>query len=192
MRPEKLATLPQITPLFKRADGGLKGVIEAMRFASQDETIAGFLKKYDSIPAGDRERVPWEAIALAAKLDVQQLTGAIMFALENSSANTVRILGWTAHPEVMRKTIKYAKMPGGQKDRVTFHTGLDGSPSAKGPTFIGKQVAVFGSQGGKDAEEQAKTFGANNNPDELFPSSSVMQERLVPIRQRLLGAKSSD
>jgi hypothetical protein len=188
VRPESLSSAPQITPMFKKAEGGLKAVLEAMRFASQNETLRIFLKKYDSVPAGDRERLPWEAVAIAAKLDFEQLTGAIMFAMSSVSANTVKIMAWSAHPEVMRKTIKYAKLPSGEKDRSMFHTGTGWLPSAKGPTFIGKQVAVFGSGGKLNGDEPAPqaTFGEDDDPELLFPSSSAMQERLVPVRQRLL------
>lgn len=51
-----LDAAPQISPLLKKADGGLKQVLAAMRFAP-DEVITAFLRKYDSIPLGDRERL---------------------------------------------------------------------------------------------------------------------------------------
>jgi hypothetical protein len=186
--PEQVAKVPQITPIFKKAEGGLKGVLDAMRFCREDETIAQFLRKYDSISGVDRERLPWEAIAIKAKIDIQQLTGAIMFALQASSANIVRMLAWSAHPAVMQKTIDYAKLPSGEKDRSMLHTGLGWLPSAKGPTFIGKQVAVFGGRESTENNPAApvSTFDGDDDLDQLFPSSSDMQQKLVPIRQRLL------
>jgi hypothetical protein len=45
-----LANVPRITPLLKRADGGLKTVLAAMRLAAGDETISAFLCRYDAIP----------------------------------------------------------------------------------------------------------------------------------------------
>ena len=146
--------------------------------------IGAFLKKYDSIPAGDRDRLPWEAIAIAAKLDLQQLTGAIMFALQNTSQNMVRLMAWSAHPAVMRKTIQYAKLPSGEKDRSMFHTGTGWLPSAKGPTFIGK--INVGGGGGKDGEPERSAGFEEDDLDSIFPSASVIQEKLVPIRQKML------
>lgn len=165
------------------ADGGLRSVLDAMRFSAQDEVIAAFLKKYDSIPTGDRESLPWEAVALAAKLDLHRLTGAILFALQAASVNIVKVIALSSHPAVMQATVDFAKLPSGEKDRTMVHQGLGFLPSPKGPTFIGK--AVFGPSGGKEKEEptEAAMFDGDDDIDELFPSPSAMQEKLVPIRQ---------
>jgi len=174
--------------MFRNAEGGLKAVLGAMRFCPEDETIAQFLKKYDSIPGGDREKLPWEAVAIKAKINIQQLAGAIMFAMQSASANIVRVLAWSAHPAVMRKTINYAKKPSGEKDRSMFHTGLGWLPSAKGPTFIGKQVAVFGGRESRETGESPATqvFDGDDDLDQIFPPADNMQQKLIPIRQRLL------
>ena len=189
IKPEQLEEIPRITLLFKKAEGGLRMVLNAMRFSSGDETIAAFLKKYDSIPSGDCKNLPWEAIALSAKIDLQRLTGAILFALQSASVNTVKVIALSSHPLIVKKTIEYAKLPGGVKDRNTMHQALGFLPSPKGPTFIGK--AVFGAGGNKESEEQtdANVFDADNDIDELFPSPSAMQEKLVPIRQLPPGTK---
>ena len=63
--------------------------------------------------------------------------------------------------------------------------------SAKGPTFIGK--AIFGSQSSKKDDdeddepiEQPTVMTKDEQIDALFPSLTSVQEKLVPIRQRLL------
>lgn len=156
-----------------------------MRFCAQDEVIAAFLKKYDSIPAGDRKNLPWEAIALAAKIDIQRLTGAILFALQAASVNIVKVIALSSHPTIMRRTVEFAQLPSGEKDRSMMHQALGFLPSPKGPTFIGK--AVFGPSAGKEKDESvdAEIFDGDDDIDELFPAPSAMQEKLVPIRQRL-------
>jgi hypothetical protein len=186
IKPEQLESSPRITPMFKKAEGGLRAVLNAMRFSAADESIAAFLKKYDAIPAGDRGHVPWEAIALSAKIDLQRLTGAILFAMQAASVNTVKVIALSAHPLIMQKTIEFAQMPGGIKDRNTMHQALGFLPSPKGPTFIGK--AVFGPGSSKETEGpvDATVFDGDDDIDELFPAPSDMQEKLVPIRQRLL------
>ena len=89
------------------------------------------------------------------------------------------------------KRVEYAKMAGGEKDRTALDIALGILQSPKGPTFIGKQVAVFG--GGKQEKESddgkivdAEYSTSNDEFDKLFPSPNEIQERLVPIRQRLL------
>jgi hypothetical protein len=185
VKPEQLETVPQFSSIFRAADGGLKAVLEAMRFSGGDEVIGAFLKVYDKIPAGDRERIPWEAIAIKAKIDTPRLIGSIMIAMQTMSQNTVRVIAWSAHPAVMKKTVQFAKMASGEKDRQLFHTGTGWLPTAKGPTFIGK--AVFDSNG-HEKHDEPEVFSADDDLDELFPPANAMQERLVPIRQRLLGS----
>ena len=173
--------------MFKKAEGGLEAVLDAMRFSSQDESIAAFLQKYDSIPVGDRERLPWEAIALAAKLDLRQLAGAMMFALNEASVSTVKIIALSSHPAVMQKTIDYAMLPGGDRDRTIVHRALGFLPDPKGPTFIGK--AVFGASGEQRQEQNSKEANFDSEEDDLddlFPPATAMQEKLIPIRQLLL------
>ncbi len=183
--PAKMASVPQITPLFKNAEGGLKAVISAMRFSSQDPAIAAFLKKYDSVPEGDQKRLPWEAIALAAKVDLRQLTGSILFALRDASVNMVKVIALSSHPLITRARVTYAQLPGGDRDRNAMDTALGFLPSPKGPTFIGK--AVFGTNGSQEKEDgQPATFGGDDDLDDLFPSPNAMQDKLNPIRQRLL------
>ena len=184
IKPEDVAGAPPITVLFEQAEGGLDAVLCAMRFASQDEVIAEFLKKYDSIPSSDRKYLSWEAIALAAKLDLHHLTGSILFAIEVASVNAVKIMALTSHPAVMQATIASAMLASGEKDRMMIHQGLRFLPTAKPPTFIGK--AVFGASGDKDADHPA-TFDEDDDLDDLFPPPSTMQEKLVPIRQKMLG-----
>lgn len=186
VKSEQLATLPQITRMFRKADGGLKTVLAAMRFSAQDEVIATFLKKYDSLPLGDRSHLPWEAVAVAAKLDVRTLCGAIMNAIVLSAGNTSKILALTSHPKLMEATIKYGQLPSGEKDRRALDLMVGALPSPKGPTFIGK--AVFGASGSKETEkgDPADYFGEDDDLDQLFPSASAMQEKLIPIRQKQL------
>ncbi len=161
-------------------------MLNAMRFATDEPEIVAFLKKYDSIAASDRERLPWEAIALAANVDMRRLAGAVLFALRDMSVSTVKMIAFSNHPAVMKKTVEYAMMPSGEKDRVTVHRGLGFLPDPKGPTFIGK--AVFGPSGNKEGGEsaQAETFGEDDDLDELFPPANSMQDKLIPIRQKLL------
>lgn len=196
VKPEVLATAPQITPLLKTTvKGGLKAALNAMRFATDDNEIRAFLKVYDKVPTGDRERLSWEAICIAAKVKPKELLGAIQLAVQAHCWDRSRFIAISNHPDVMEKRVEYAKMAGGERDRTQLDISLGFLPAQKAPTFIGKQVAVFNNNRGggapaKDDEDDGKTIQAPSTSsdefDQLFPSPSDIQEKLVPIRQRLL------
>jgi hypothetical protein len=168
-----------------------------MRFTVDDPSIAAFLEKYDSIPVGDRERVSWEAIALAAGIDLRVFLGSAMLALQSQAVNTVKIIAMTNHPKITAARVKYGLLPSGEKDRTALDTAMGFLPSPKGPTFIGK--AVFGSGGGggnspaqvddNDPDEE-DTFidiqAENVDLEKFFPSSNTIQQKLIPIRQKML------
>jgi hypothetical protein len=194
---EQLAAAPRITPLLKMAQGGLKQIVDAMRFAP-DESITAFLTKYDTLDRAERASLSWEAIALAAGVPVSALLGSIMVSLQAQSVSMVKMLALTAHPQITKARIRYGQMPSGEKDRTALDTALGLLPSPKGPTFIGK--AVFGS--GRTAMDQRRLNGPDDEEDEdevpiaareqdidldkLFPPANEMQKKLVEIRQRLL------
>lgn len=166
----------------------------AMRFSVNDESIYAFLNVYDALPEGDKNSIPWEAVAIKAGLDMRNLLGAIMFAVSESSVSTVKIIALTSHPVIMKKTAEFAQLPGGERDRTSIHQALGFLPSPKGPTFIGK--AVFGpgggsgaSSGGDDEDDDKPTtsFSTDDTYDQLFPSTNTIQQKLVPIRQKLLS-----
>lgn len=190
IKPQDLEAAPQITPLLRNADGGLKRVLSALRFA-QDEVIATFLEKYDSIPAGDRERLPLEAIALAAGVDMTHFLGSIMMALQAQAVNTVKIIAMTSHPKITRARVKYGQMASGERDRTALDTAMGFLPNPKGPTFIGKAIFgsgrnVMGQQGSGDEDEAAVSTDDDPDLDKLFPPANAMQEKLVPVRQKML------
>jgi hypothetical protein len=194
---EILDTAPQITPLLKKATGGLKAVLSALRLAQQDEVIKAFLAKYDSLSPSDRERVPWEAVGLSAEVDLNHLLGSAMLALTYQSASVAKIIAVTSQPKITEARVKYGMLAGGEKDRTAIDMANGVLAQRQGPTFIGK--AMFGAPGGaqmpEDGEDETETpvVQAPVNPedqdvDDLFPSPKVMQDKLVTIRNRLLGS----
>jgi hypothetical protein len=187
-----LQSAPEITPLLKYAEGGLKAVLGAMRHSS-DPSIMLFLEKYDSIPSGDREKLPWEAIALAAEVNLQQLGWAAISAVEQYSAGVTKMMLVSSQPKIMKARIKYGLLPSGEKDRTAAQTASGVLPSPKGPTFIGKAVFGSGKQtmsaqgaGGDEDEDGPSVEGEDFDLDQLFPSSNDIQQKLIPIRQRML------
>jgi hypothetical protein len=199
----ELDKAPPITPLLKLAHNGLPQVIEAMRLAQGDDNITPFLTRYDSLSASDRRIIPFEAVALAAGVDIRKLLGSIMYALQQQSVSLVRLLTTSSHPEVVKARIKYARLPGGHQDRQALDTALGLLPPPRGgatfintATILGSGRDVMDSQGsGKGANAKSRKDDAddiidgedpeNIDLDKLFPSPRIMQERLVEIREKV-------
>jgi len=112
---DQLASAPQITPLLK-GSGSLKAVLEAMRF-SQDPVAQSFLAKHDSLGVWARENTCWEAIALAAGVDLLHLLGAALLAWREQTVTVGKLMAMFHLPEVVKKRIEYAKRLGGWRDR---------------------------------------------------------------------------
>lgn len=194
MKVEDLEKAPPISKLLKKAKGGLKAVLNAMRLVQGDEVIAAFLDKYDSIPKGDRDHLPWEAIGLSAGLDLRALLGSAALAITNYCGNESRIIAVSNHPAITRARVKFGKtLVGAEKDRTALDMMVGALPSPKGPMFIGK--AIFGSGSAQntpssssdsDDDEPSTMFGEDDDLDKLFPPANAMQEKLINIRQKLL------
>ena len=192
IKPETLAAAPQISPTIKSCvKGGFKTALEAMRFSQDDSEIAMFLRKYDSIPLGDRNHLPWEAIAVAARVNTKHLIGSILLAVSQHCATKSKFIVASNHPMITKNRVKFAQMVGGEKDRSALDIMAGAQQGSSGHTFIGK--AWFGgaaaSKPVKDDDDDTPSTPAIIQDDsygDLFPSPNQTQDKLVPIRQRLL------
>lgn len=113
---DQLARADQITPLLQGTRGGRKAMLEAMRY-SKDPVVQCFLVKFDSLGVWARENTPWEAIALAAGIAPSHLLGAALMAQWEHTMTAARIIAMSHHPELVKKRIECAKLPGGWRDR---------------------------------------------------------------------------
>lgn len=189
---QQLLSVPEITPQLKKAEGGLKQCMSAMRFSRKDPVIHQFLVKFDSLSAHDCRSVPWEAVAVSVGLDVDQLYGSIWRALQRQCVDTSKMLVMTAHPKIVEARVKFGLLPLGERDRTALDTAVGFLPSPKGATFISK--AIFGSgqnvmmqQREADEDDGDRTLRPDEiDLDTLFPPPRLMQEKLNSIRQRRL------
>lgn len=159
-------------------------VLTALRF-SQDAQVRLFLEKWDSLSAHDQRVLSWEAVALAASVSPPYLLGMALFALQQHSANRVKIMALSRHPEVMQKRIEFALRPQGEKDRSAIQTALGFLPSHKGSTFVINPLPDHPRQGDEDEEEDDEESDQLNR---IFPQLTVTQEKLLPIKARRLDA----
>ena len=192
VKPEALQSLPQITPMLKKSlKGGLRTALEAMRFATNDEVVADFLKAYDKIPIGDRERVPWEAIMIKAKVNPIYLLGAIQMAVQTYCWNKSRFLAVSNHPNITKARVKYAlAAPGGFKDRDALDIVNGFLQSPRGATVnINQQVASFPggqSKDGEDVVNSQSVYQGDDVEERLFGGDDILDGKIIKIKQRLL------
>lgn len=180
-----LGTTPDISTLLKSGQGGLKAALEAMRF-SEDPHVVAFVEKHDSIPAGDRKYLRWEAIALAAGVSPIYLLGGAVMAIQAHSANAVKIIALSHHPEVMKKRIEFARRFAGERDRTAIQTGLGFLPTVKGSTFIINPLNQPERPEVEPDSEEEREADLNR----LFPRLSETQAKLLPLRARTLESGS--
>jgi hypothetical protein len=180
-----LASAPDISSIIRQTPKGKRLVLKALRF-STDPLARAFLEKYDSIAERDREELSFEAIGLAAGCDLKTLLGEMMLAVREHSVTSVKLIAIAAHPLITKKRVEFAQQPGGFRDRDKLDEMLGAIKPGAGSTFINKFFAATTKEMPEN-EEQAEELV--DDLDYMFPDSSVMQEKVQPMRQKVLEAK---
>ena len=178
---EALAQAPRITDILKEVRGGLSLAIKALRF-SEEQTSIAFLEKWDSFGTRDQQALGIEGVALAANLNIKHLWGEMMLAIREHSVNSVKIIAVAAHPMITKKRVEFAKTAGGVRDRDALDTMLGALPKSQGISIFNKIVT-----GGKDEDSEREEMVEDANF--IFPDSSIMQDKVQPVRQKILEAK---
>ena len=193
----KIRRLPPINQLLKeQSRSGIAGAIESLRM-SDGELSQKFLETWDDIPERDRECVTIEIVAIAAGVDPRALLGEILLAAREYSVVKFKLRALEAHPEILEKRIEFAKLTGGYRDRDAIDTILGALPRAK-TTFIdkfyaGSETPVPDSSEDGEAEDKPKAVSQAEEMVEdenfIFPDSELMQDKIQPIRQKMLESK---
>jgi hypothetical protein len=171
-----------VQALLKQSQGGLAEILSALRF-SEDAQIKAFLTKYDSLSKHDRPLLRWEGIALAAGVDPLHFLGAAMVALQNLSANTVKLMALSNHPSVMQKRIAFALEKDGVRDRDALQTGLGFLPTRKGTTLI---INPLQGMRQHDDDEDEDEEDEDEVLKRIFPELVDTQQRLLPRKARVI------
>lgn len=180
----QLAKMPPISDILGEANISTQQVIKAMRF-SDDPLIIQFFDTYDSLPLGDRDRVSLEAILLKANINPVHFLGSMQLSLREHSLGMMKLIAIANQPNIMQKTVEYAELPGGYRDREQFHTMTGALPSPKGVTVFQKFTNVTPASDQKQEPiQEAEVVETDLNY--IFPDSSRMQDKLSPIRQKQL------
>src|SRR5882724_13776 len=64
---------------------------------------------------------PWEAVALAAGVELPHLLGAALLARQDDATTRANLLAICHAPDLMKKRVEYAMLPGGWRDRDALH-----------------------------------------------------------------------
>lgn len=136
-----MAGVPQISHILRKANGGMKQVIEALR-GYDDEDAQNFVEKYDSLSVEDRRRVTVEEIATACEIKTLDLLAAATKALFIENQTIAGIIASTSHPGIVKKSVEMAGTDGGHRDREMLHIAQGFLPSPKGSTFISQRIQV--------------------------------------------------
>lgn len=156
-----------------------------MRF-SDEPLIMAFLSKWDTLDERSQQALSIEAVALAADINVRHLWGEMQLAIRQHSASSVMTIAAAAHPSITKKRVEFAQTLGGFRDRDKLDEMLGAIKPAQGSTFIGKFFAATTKAMPED-EEQAEEIV--DDLEYMFPDASKMQERIQPLRQKVLEAR---
>jgi hypothetical protein len=181
-----LAKMPPISEILTEANISKSDVIKAMRF-SDDDLIDKFFYAYDALPMKDRDSVPLEALILKAGVNPTHFLGSMQLAIRENAMNRTKMIAMANHPKVMEKTIEYAQLAGGYRDREHLYTMTGALPTPKGISIFQKFTNTSPtSDGAKETVVEAEIVETDANY--IFPDSSRMQDKLTPIRQKQLGS----
>lgn len=189
---EAIERMPQITPMLQ-AIGGHQAIIDTLRYSIEPAGVA-FLTCYDKLPRGDRESLPIEAIAMKASVGTLELLGTIMLAAKSKNGQESALLAITKHPEVLRKTIEYAELPGGIQDRRLLHEAVNFVPGKKGFNMnfhFGSQPSAAPNPKPEPEEEEDDDPPEEGSPvfNNLFPMVTGKLDEWGEMRNRLLESK---
>ena len=140
---------PQISEMIGRMYGtpnhphNPRKSIDDLRF-SADPIAIRFLEVYDSLPALDRKLVPLEAICMKAEISPQSFLGCVFLVRQSLSKAESAMVAVNSFPNVVRKMVEYAEMPGGETDRrmLAQCPAVGFLPTPKGASI---KVNLFGS-----------------------------------------------
>ena len=185
---DELYKAPKITDILKSSFKTTKAAIEALRFSNETAAIEFFMV-YDEIPVGDRAYIPIEAVCVKAAVSPSALLGATFMACKDMRGKESALIAVNSHPDVLKNTIRFAALPGGDRDRKMLHEAVGFLPTPKGGMV---NVNVMGGQPQYLQPEKPHLGDGSEEEDlnELFPSVMQNQEKWADNRRSLLADRT--
>jgi hypothetical protein len=113
--------------------------VAQMLRSSSSPMAAKFLNYWDELPDQDRIRLSIEEVCVGAKVPTEEFCGVVISALHRRKIQESTVEAIAAHPDVMRATIRSAKLEGkeGFQDRHMLHSmpSIGFLPGPKGSQF---------------------------------------------------------
>lgn len=191
---EEMVRHPNVTEILKRTIGSRENIIAMMRFSS-DDSINQFLDIWDRVPQGDQTVIPFEAICIKGRVNAMALLGATVATAKVIMGNESALVTMMEHPEVVRKTIEYAKtLPAASADRKMVHDAVGWLPKASGIQIVANQQNNQAGTRGRN-EQESPTLDVplleSQSPKEAFttafPSVNSNLEKWGERRRQLIA-----
>lgn len=184
---ELLSEQPQISPLMKRNGIRVEQMVDVLRCDVEHESMS-FVKLYDSLTPASRSLAGVEAIAMGAQLTPRRLwelfCGATLIQGKESVEMTIAL----ALPDIMRVTVKNAKMFKGQADREHIYKAARILPTPKGSTTninVGQP---------KELQEAEDTAGELESADEFMMrgAKAMYPQKTLAAPAEIIDAEEDD
>lgn len=192
----EIERVPKITEILKSSFKSVAKAIEAIRFSNETAAIE-FLAVYDAVPVGDMKYLSIEAVCAKAKINPLTLLGAATYSARAIRGHESALIAVNAFPDVVRNMVKYAELPGGDRDRKMLAESqvIGFLPTPKGGTFnvnLGSAAnGPSGSVGYINPEKPSHPVEPEDeNFNELFPNVMQNQEKWAENRRALLADRN--
>lgn len=184
---EELERIPKISDMLKGAFGSTSKAIAALRF-SEDPSAISFFKVFDDLNGVDQKSIPIEAVCLSAKISPATLLGATLMIARQVKGQESALRAILAHPEVVRATIKSAKLIGkeGDNSKKMLHEAVGFLPTKGGQNINVNLLGGNPQYGPKQLEGDDEEDDDDASFAEAFPSVNESLEEWSDNRRALL------
>lgn len=184
---DELDAAPRITDILVRtfnSRGGRTPRLQTIGYltASESPEARAFLKVWRELPVGDKDRIPLEAVCIAAKVSPLAILGAVLMSAKNLKAQESALKAIIAHPDVIDATVRSAKTAVGFSDRKMLHEAVGFLPTKQG-----SQIAInLGLGKSKDDDDEGDD---EKSWSEAFPTIAGELESWGENRRKLTDGK---
>ena len=183
----ELSRTPQITDMLKGAFGTKDKAIAALRF-SADPAANSFFEVFDELSGVDQKAIPIEAVCLKAQISPATVVGAVLMAARQVKGQESALRAILAHPEVVKATIRSAKLIGkdGDNSKKMLHEAVGFLPTKTGQNINVNLLGGNPQYGAPQLEEGEDLEDDDASFREAFPSVNQNLEEWSENRRTLL------
>jgi hypothetical protein len=117
---EEVNAEPRITHILRELPGKVDRAVEFLR-GSDDPDARKWLGVYDSLPESVRSLLPFEAFNVAAGITSKRMLEVVAGACYEQSTIAAQLISKAAHPDLIKKSVKFANKEKNWEDRKMLH-----------------------------------------------------------------------